>query len=257
MKKLLGLFKQSPAPDSDATEAERIVAVIDRSIDIYWTSNYEATKDFRVEFVRDVARDFREKAFQVLQSSNPLLENRKALTAMSLAKLQVLVLDKAADPDDSLLANSCVSGELKPRLFEIWNADPKLRQSVESVTQLERKDWNAVWNPVLFKYRVTWARANILNAIRKLLNDGDASGGKDWFRALFVSQCICCEDDFRATIDMPPLLDEDRLKSNLMAIAIGTLFNRVLEGHEDPVVKWRDLLVKDEFGRLCLAKAGI
>src|ERR1700727_260267 len=107
LKKLLGLFKQSPAPpapDSHASEAERIVALIDKSIDTYWTSNYEATKDFRVEFVRDVAGDFREKALQLLQSSNPLLENRKALTAtvMSLAQLQVLVLDKAADSDDSL-----------------------------------------------------------------------------------------------------------------------------------------------------------
>jgi hypothetical protein len=262
LKKLLGLFKQSPAPpapDSHASEAERIVALIDKSIDTYWTSNYEATKDFRVEFVRDVAGDFREKALQSLQSSNPLLENRKALTAtvMSLAQLQVLVLDKAADSDDSLLANSCISGELKPRLFEIWNADPKLRKLVEPATQLERKDWNAVWNPVLFKYRVTWARANILNGIRILLNDGDASGGKDWFRALFVSQCIACEDDFRETIAMPPLLDEDRFKSRLMGVAISTLFNRVLEGHEHPVIAWRDLLMKDELGRLCLAKAGI
>jgi hypothetical protein len=230
----------APAPDPAASEAGKIVALIDKSIDTYWTSNFQATKDFRVEFVRDVAGDFREKVFQLLQSSDPLMETRKALaaTTISLAQLQVFVLDKATYPDDSMLANLCISGELKPRLFEIWNADPELRQSVEPVEQSAKKNWDDVWNPVLFKYRVTWARANIVNGIRLLLNDGPTSGKEDWFPALLTSQCICWEEDFREKIDMPSLLDEDRFNARLMRVAISTLLNRVLEGHEDPVAEW-------------------
>ena len=254
--KFFGIFKGVPADTKHGNEAARIVALVDKAINQYWTSNFEVTKDFRVEFVRDVTGDFRSQVFEVVKGNNPFLENRKTLASavISLAKLQVLVLDKKNDPEDSLLLQPGISGELKPLLFDIWNADGKLRELIEPVTHLERKDWDAVWNPVLFKYRISWSRANIFNAMRAALNDGDISAPDDWFRTLFMAQCVYEENNVRDLLTLPSLLDNNRITSNLMALSIGTLFNRVVEGHERPDVAWRDKLNTDDLGRRCLAK---
>jgi hypothetical protein len=50
------------------------------------------------------------------------------------------------------------------------------------------------------------------------------------------------------------LLDKDQLTAGLIALSIGTIWNRVIEGHEQPDVVWRQMLSDSEFGRTALSK---
>ena len=265
LRKLCGYFKRQPlsAPQSPAAATaskpdldEMRRKLLDKAIDQYWSSNFEVTKDFRVEFVRDVAGDIREGGLKILASENPLMKNREALVAiaMSMARLDVLVADKKVDPDNPLFLQPAISGELKPLIFELWKVDEQLRELIEPVVKMERKSWDDVWNPILFKYRVCWAKANIYNVLRAAVGDGDPSSADDWFRKLVLCLAVQAEDEARKKLNMPTLLDNDRTTSGLIALCVGSIWNRVIEGHERPEVMWRQMLSDSDIGRRALSK---
>jgi hypothetical protein len=178
LDKLRGYFTRQPlsAPQSplavtaskpDLDEMRR--KLLDKAIDRYWSSNFEVTKDFRVEFVRNVAGDIRENGLKILASENPLVSNREALVAiaMSMERLDVLVADKKGDPDNPLFLQPAISGELKPLIFELWKVDEKLRELIEPAVKMERKSGDDLWNPILFKYRVCWAKVHLQCVARR------------------------------------------------------------------------------------------
>jgi hypothetical protein len=266
LKKLREYFKRQPQqspPQSTMAELPRnpdLEAMkrdlLERAIDRYWSSNFEATKDFRVEFVRDLAEDIRKEGLKILASDNPLMKNREALAAVavSMARLDVLVADKQLDPDARVFLQPTISGELKPLIFELWKVDEQLRELIEPVVKIERKSWDDVWNPILFKYRILWAKANTYNALRAAVGDGNTSSPDDWFRKLMLCLAVQAEDEARKKLNMPSLLDKDQLTAGLIALSIGTIWNRVIEGHEQPDVVWRQMLSDSEFGRTALSK---
>jgi hypothetical protein len=265
LNKLRGYFKRQPLSASQSPVAmtaskpdldEMRRRLLDKAIDQYWLSNFEVTKDFRVEFVRNVAGDIRENGFKILASENPLIRNREALvaSAISMECLDVLVADKKVDPDNPQFLQPAISGELKPLIFELWKVDEKLRELIEPAVKMERKSWDDVWNPILFKYRICWAKANIYNALRVAVGDGDPSSTDDWFRKLILCLAVQAEDEARKKLNMPTLLDNDRTTSGLIALCVGSIWNRVIEGYERPDVVWRQMLSDSDIGRRALSK---
>jgi hypothetical protein len=59
----------TPTPNKTVIEEMR-PKLLEKAIDQYWSSNFEVTKDFRVEFVRDVAGDIRQEGLKILASEN-------------------------------------------------------------------------------------------------------------------------------------------------------------------------------------------
>lgn len=247
--------KATPPPNKTGIEEMR-AKLLEKAIDQYWSSNFDVTKDFRVEFVRDVAGDIRQEGLKILAGANPLVKNRESLvaSAISMERLDVLVADKKLDHDNPLFLQPAISGELKPLIFELWKVDEQLRELIEPVSKIERKSWDDVWNPILFKYRICWAKANVYNVMRAAVGDGDPSSTDDWFRKLVLCLAVQAEDEARKKLNMPALLDNDRMTSGLMALCIGSIWNRVIEGHERPDVVWRQMLSDSDIGRRSLSK---
>ena len=250
-------FAPAPAPTHSKAEIEEMQRkLLDKAIDQYWSSNFELTKDFRVGFVQEVAGDIRERGLEILSSANPLMKNREALVeaAIAMTTLDVLVLDKNLSPSNPLLRQPAISGELKPYIFDLWKVDERLRELIEPVTKTERNSWDDVWNPILFKYRICWAKLNIYNMLRAAVGDGDPSSKDDWLLTLILCLEIQAEDNARDKLNMPRLLDVDHSTAGLIGVIVASIWHRVMEGHDRPDVVWRQTLSDSDIGRIALTK---
>jgi hypothetical protein len=121
-------------------------ALLEMAIDQYWVSNFEVTKDFRVQFVADVAGDTRKAGLEILSCGNSLAKNRESLLAAVtlMSSLDILVAHKESDPDHRLFLQPTISGELKPLIFELWQVDNRLRELIDPEVKMERRDWHSV-----------------------------------------------------------------------------------------------------------------
>ena len=158
--------------------------LLELAIDKSWSSNFEVTQDFRVGFVKDIAGDMREEGLRILAGADPIMRNREALVSRvaSMEQLDVLVVSSAADPDSIHFRQAAISGELKPLILALWKVDDGLRNLIEPVEKTIKTKWDDLWNPILLKYRVLWAWANLHNSLRVALCDGDPWSADDWFR---------------------------------------------------------------------------
>ena len=89
---------------------------------------------------------------KVALSPNPVMANREQLSnwLYEMAQFQVLTLDPPPAEDRSgLRGHLGVTGELKPRLFELYNVSKELKEFFHSAEE-KPKNWDDVWNPVLF-----------------------------------------------------------------------------------------------------------
>jgi hypothetical protein len=138
------------------------------AINEYWTDNEEAIKDLSPEFVKQQAESMMQEIIKVSLSPDPRMANRSKLRdcLWEMSRFQVLVIDPPSAKEQSGLRGQVgITGELKPTLFELYQADEGLRQLFHGSGETP-KNWDDVWNPVLLRYRLCHAWTHIFHTLR-------------------------------------------------------------------------------------------
>lgn len=212
-----------------------------------WTTNQELTKDFSSGFVQKEAEAMLEKVIQIALSPNPIMANRQVMSdrMVGYAEAQVLVLEPPPHADETGLRGLYgISGELKARLVEVAQ---KHKSIVEFMHQFpDVKSWDDVWDPILFRYRISYGWAHVFSALRVELNDYNSQ--RDWFWPYLVCMCAWEEHRIRESIGMPSLLDEDPFQASMKALSLSSFLNRVMEGHKFPDLAWSEVIGPDRYG---------
>lgn len=215
----------------------------------YWTNNESATEGMPGKKLDEALILKREAnlindCIKIIDSANPLMENRKYLSTsvLSCAELQVLVLTPETDTSN-LLSVKGVSGELKPHILKIISKNKKLREYFHSAN--EEIDDSYAWSNILYQYRFSASDMNIFCALRVLFDDTNTAKDKDWFKPFFAAMCIYSEANYREEIGLQNILGEK--STNIISLCYSTFLNRVLDGERYPDLAWRDAYPKLDF----------
>lgn len=217
---------------------EFVISIVKR----YWTLNETATegmpgKKIDASIISQKESNLIEDCIQIINSENPLMENRKFLanSVISCANFQVLVLTPETDVAN-LLSLEGISGQLKPHILDIIQKNKQLREYFHSAQ--EPIDYSLAWSEILYRYRHSAADMNIFAALRVLFGDYNKAQEKDWFKPFFGSMCIYSEAEYRNEIGLPSLLGE--YKTNLSQLKYSTFLNFVVNGERYPDLAWSD-----------------
>lgn len=213
-----------------------------RAIESYWTANKAVTKDFPVDAIRKQAEELWSELVRVATSPDPRMANREALAdgVVESAKFQVITIDPPPAPDPAgLLGQPGISGELKARLVEIAEKDNSLREYMQRFDAV--RTWDDVWNPLLFRYRTSWAWSCVFHAVRYAFDDINPAEGKDWYRPFVAATCAWQEHQYRRCLGMPPSLDESAEVADAKALVMATFKDFVIRGDRYPDLAWNDL----------------
>jgi hypothetical protein len=220
-----------------------------QAIDTYWTDNRELIKDFSDQMVKRQAAKMMEEVMNVATSSDPRMANREKLTncLIEYAQFQVLVIDPPlADDPTGLRGQPGITGELKAHLFELAQKDKELREFMHAFDTA--KDWDDVWDPVLFRYRIVFAWTHVFHMLRFAFDDVNHAEGKDWFKPYGAAMCAWWEHQYRMALGLTPSLDSSATKADLKALMLSGFTNCVMEGARYPDLEWRERVNKIERG---------
>jgi len=195
---------------NESPTIKRAKAVIDE----YWDGRNEISKDFSQKTIDEERAFLMEEAIAIATSSSSVLTNRQKLanSVVELATYQVLVLEPAPTPDPTRLrGNRGITGELRSRLVELAEKEKFLREFMHAYPPVT--SWDDVWNPVLLRYRVTWARARLHEELRYVLDDTNPTQENDWYAPFLVATCAYQEAQFRKAIGMPSALADDEMSA--------------------------------------------
>ena len=255
LKKILNIFIERGNESQPCPSATTLPSKTQRDVDIefaisivkmYWTNNESATEGMPGKKL-DEALIFKREAnlindcIKIIDSENPLMENRKYLSnsVLSCAELQVLVLTHETDTSN-LMSLSGVSGLLKPHILKIISKNKKLREYFHSAH--EEVDYEYAWSNILYQYRFSASDMNIFCALRVLFNDTNTAKDKDWFKPFFAAMCIYSEANYREEIGLQNILGEK--STNITSLCYSTFLNLVLNGERYPDLAWRDAYPK-------------
>lgn len=241
LTKLLNIF--SPERFSKEVEEIPIVKVGRFAINQYWLENQELIKDFPQDFVEEQADKMLQNVIDIAVNDDPRMRNRKRLAdwVITCARFQVLVIKPPPEEDETGLRGKFgISGELRERLVELAEKDKNLKEFMYGIGA--SSTWEDVWNPVLLRYRVTYAWMHLFHTLRAHLDDMNLGENDDWFQLFFTVMCGWQEHQYREVLGLPSKLDFLPIRPDAQAIILGTFTNRVLEGHRYPDLEWKESL---------------
>jgi hypothetical protein len=125
-----------------------------------------------------------QEIIKVAVSPDPRMANRKKLadSVVEMAQFQVLVIDPPPAEDQTGLRGQVgITGELKGRLLDLYRIDGGLQKVFDGFPELP-KEWDDVWNPILLRYRLSFAWTHIFHMLRFECDDGSRGSGEDRFR---------------------------------------------------------------------------
>jgi hypothetical protein len=215
-----------------------------------WVENHVAIQDFSPGFVSNQEELMMEQIVKIALSPNPVMANRQMLAdcVCELAQFSVLTLDPPPASDETGLRGQVgITGELKPRLFELYYRDKGLREFFQGLENSPRT-WDDVWNPVLLRYRIVHSWASVFHGLRYVLDDCNKNG-KDWFRAFVAAMSGFQESIYRRTLDMPSSFDETSgISPDLKPLMLSMFLNCVLSEARYPDFEWKERVAEIEKG---------
>jgi hypothetical protein len=214
-----------------------------------WTNKHEVIKDFTPEFVRRQAEKMMEEVVKIAVSADPRMANRTALAdcVCEFARFQVLVIDPPpADDQTGLRGQLGITGELKPRLYELYQADKSLQEFLHGLDEPPKK-WDDVWNPVLARFRMCHAWTHVFGALRLVFEDSNPASHKDWFRPFIAAMCGFQESTYRRSLGLPCAFGDD-FSADLKPLMLSTFTNCVLDGSRYPDLEWNNRMAEVERG---------
>jgi hypothetical protein len=212
---------------------ERDPAVIlgRRAILDVWTNKHDVVKDFDTKTIENIQTQMMQEVIRITTSDDPLIENRKQLAAIvaEYARYQVLILEPT-DESDWLHGLPGVSSSLKPILLDIVGKVKWLEEYV--CHDHSPKNWDNVWNLVLFRYRVLWSWVNLHGRLRSAWGDVVKSESDDWLLPFIRSMCVWEEHNIRKDAGLPDLVGA------MDALEYSVFYNLVASGTGEPGKEW-------------------
>jgi hypothetical protein len=216
-----------------------------------WTQNQEMIKGFSPEFVKQQSEQMMEEIIKIAVSPNPRMANRVKLTecVCEMAQFQVLTITPPPSEDRTGLRGQVgITGELKMRLFDLYQADKGLREFFHGL-EYTPETWDDVWNPVLIMYRQCHAWTHIFHSLRFVFDDVNKESGKDWFRPFVAAICGFKESLYRQSVGMQSAFDRtSEIDPGLKPRLLSMFMNCVLDGARYPDLEWNERLAEIERG---------
>lgn len=194
------------------------------------------------------------------RSAHPAMAVRLALAdrALALANYQVIVMEPEPTPDPTgLRAMGGVTGQIKPRVFDLFKAAPEIEQEA---MRIPAENYAEAWNVSLLKYWQSLLHAEVLNTIRTfLVGEVEANSKRDWYRPFLHASCIIAEQRYRDALRLPSALPVENPINEIQRYQ--TFLEFVLSNEEYPYVSWLEhyqnhpnemathLAVYERFGR--------
>ena len=216
-------------------------ATLRESVDFFWTSQRVTSTQVSQELLESTRQNLIAEGLAIASSVNPVVENRKRLVdaVVEAAMLQVLVMPPEPETEETGIRGQYgVSGELKGHLLELAKTHKELREWLHGFGEMNTFD--DVWNPVLLRYWITLARANVLSSLRKPLDDSHPKTEMDWYRPFLLTQCGVQEQEFRECLKLPSLLANEPFVATIEALKLNLFVNCVLQGAKYPDLDWKD-----------------
>jgi len=216
------------------------IATLDVASKIYWSENPSLRTSVNSELRAEVHKQLVEEGLAVAQATNPvqMLRERLADAVIEAAQFQVLVIPPPPEEDASGLRGALgISGELKGNLLELAQKSKPLREWLHAFATRSPDD---VWNAVLHRHWITLARANVLAALRKPLQDAHPVKDMDWYRPFLASQCAYQEHVYREALGLRSNLGTDALGASIEAVKLSIYVNCVLQGAQYPDLDFKD-----------------
>jgi hypothetical protein len=234
----------------DAKEAAKLLSTpyfgtLDTAVRAYWTEAEHIQRQVNEGLREEMRTKFIEEGADIARSEGPAMELRTRLSGAvsEMARLQVLVMPPYPEEDETGIRGQYgVSGELKARLLELATKSNELREWLHGFGQMNT--WDDVWNPVLVRYFIVVARANILAALRRPLDDAHPIASMDWYKPFVATQCGYHEHVYRKALGMPSTLAADPIDASLESIKLGIFANCVVQGAKYPDLDWKDRMEK-------------
>lgn len=237
---LIGKFIQRRRDAKQAAELLKnpFFSTLSRAVSVYWTTDPAPAGQVNEALRHEIGEQLVDEGIAIANSDNPLMENRQRFAAAvaEAARLQVLVMPPEPEPDPSGIRGQFgISGKLRACLLELKDANKDLREWLHVFG--EQTTFNDVWALVLTRYWIVLARANVLSALRKPLDDSHPQHALDWYKPFLVSQCARYEHEYRECLGLPSNFSPEPFK----AIMKHALFvNCVLQGAKYPDLDWKE-----------------
>jgi hypothetical protein len=216
-------------------------ATLRQALDVYWTNEPAHAGQVNAQLMHDIREQLVQEGLAIANSENPVMENRTRLAAAvaECARLQVLVIPPPPEFDSTAIRGKWgVSGELKQRLLDLATANKDLREWLYGFAGVDT--WNAVWDAVLTRYWIVLARANVLSALRRPLDDSHPVFEKDWYKPFLEAQCGRYEHEYRESLELPSNLAAESFAATIQCMKLALFVNCVIQGAKYPDLDWRD-----------------
>ena len=201
------------------------------------------------ETIQKLSEGLWERVQRICTAQDRFKEMRFLLSDVTLdfARFQVLVIDPTPASDPTGMRGGLVTGELKPIVRQIVQAD----EDMKAMWSLEpNASLGEVWNLVLLSYWRTYWWSETINACRKAL--GDAPRDHDWYAGFIYAACVKAEYDLRQQAGLPSNIPGP--DADIRALEYYSFVNIVCGGDRTPAETWKREFNNpsdDAFERLC------
>jgi hypothetical protein len=220
--KLLGNVKKQRKLNSWRSSA------LGRAIHEHIRSYDKTLKHLKKEDKEQLASDFNDRIFSVLESSNSIMKCRQELVTnvVSYTDLQVLCLDEEDKKNSSIFKDmQRISSELHNHIYRCAFRNEELTKFVEENEYNENELIRFVHNRCAV-YRYYAYGFDIARRSIETVND------RDWFLPLVQSSMIISESNYRKYLGLPAIVTaiDSSFHSSFIDMA--------LNGEQDPLLTW-------------------